>query len=217
MNELIIKTMENLEKNNIKPYFVNNKNELIELVKTLINKEEIIASGGSVTLLETGILDLVKNGDYTYLDRNVPGLTKEKIENVYRETYKADTYFTSVNALTVDGALYNVDGNANRVSAFSNGPKSVIAIVGINKIVQDLDEAVFRVKTVAAPLNVKRLNLNTPCSKLNKCISLVDNDNPPMQSGCHCDDRICCTYNIYGSQRHKNRIKVIIVNETLGY
>ena len=112
--------------------------------------------------------------------------------------------------------LYNVDGNSNRVACIVYGPRQVIMIVGVNKIVKDIDDAIYRVKTVCAPMNTQRLDVKTPCNKTGKCISL-SKENPYLCDGCGGDNRICCNYVVSAKQRHKNRIKVIIVNENLGY
>lgn len=208
------KTMKNLKRNGIKPYFAENGKEACEIVKTLINKGESVSCGGSVTLEETGVKDLITNGDYDFIDRS--GLDGEELRQAYIRTFGCDTFFTSSNAVTQNGELYNVDGNSNRVACIVYGPKQVVMIVGVNKIVEDLNEAVERVKTVAAPKNTNRLNIATPCSKNGKCISLSKEDSL-MCDGCAGDNRICCNYVVSAKQRHKDRIKLIIVNESLGY
>lgn len=210
----IQKTMQNLEKNGIKPYFVENKDEVVPLVKTLINNGESVSCGGSVTLDETGVKALMQNGDYDFIDRT--GLQGEELRQSYIKTFGCDTFFTSSNAVTENGELYNVDGNSNRVACIVYGPRQVIMIVGVNKIVKEIDEAIYRVKTVCAPMNTQRLDVKTPCNKTGKCISL-SKENPYLCDGCGGDNRICCNYVVSAKQRHKNRIKVIIVNENLGY
>lgn len=218
MNCSIEKTIENLQKNNMEAYFCESKEEALEKVKSMINKGDVISNGGSVTLTQTGVMDLIKSGDYTYLDRARAGITQPEIEEVYRKTYSADVYFASANAITESGYIYNVDGNSNRVSAILYGPKSVILIVGKNKIVKTIDDAVTRVREVSAPQNAVRLGLDTYCSKSGKCMALSQNtENDEICNGCNGDTRICCNYVLSGKQRHKNRIKVIIVNEDLGY
>ena len=122
----------------------------------------------------------------------------------------------STNALTENGELYNVDGNSNRVAALLYGPKSVIVVCGINKIVKNIDEAIKRVKTIAAPQNTIRLGIETPCGKTGKCVSLRK-ENPELCDGCHGDTRICCNYVVSAQQRHIDRIKVIIIGEEYGY
>lgn len=122
----------------------------------------------------------------------------------------------STNALTENGELYNVDGNSNRVAALLYGPKSVIVVCGINKIVKNIDEAIKRVKTIAAPHNTIRLGIETPCGKTGECVSLRK-ENPEFCDGCHGDTRICCNYVVSAQQRHIDRIKVIIIGEEYGY
>ena len=212
----IDKTMENLRRNKMEPYFCETKEEACEVVKTLIKKGDVISSGGSQTLKETGVYDIITSSEYNYLDRTIPGLTKEQIEEVYQKTFSADAYFTSTNALTENGELYNVDGNSNRVSAILYGPKSVIVVCGINKLVKNIEEAVVRVKTIAAPKNTIRLNCDTYCAKTGKCVSL-SNEDSELCEGCHRDGRVCCNYVVCAQQRHINRIKVIIIGEEYGY
>ncbi len=161
-------------------------------------------------------MDELKSGRYNYLDRSREGITREEVEQVYRDTYSADVYFASSNAITESGCLYNVDGNSNRVSAILYGPKSVVLVCGYNKIVKDIDEAVKRVKTCAAPPNTVRLNCDTYCAKDGSCVSL-NKDEAEICDGCHSKARICCNYVICAQQRHVDRIKVIIVGEELGY
>lgn len=216
MRAKVEKVMKNLERNKMKPYFCENSEEAQALVKTLIKKGETISCGGSKTLDETGIYQMINSPDYNFLDRSAPGMTRPEVEEVYRQTFRADTFFMSTNALTENGELYNVDGNSNRVACIVYGPRQVIMIVGVNKIVENLDEAILRVKTICAPMNTERLGIATPCNKTGKCVSL-SKENPFMCDGCGGNTRICCNYVVSAKQRHKDRIKLIIVNENLGY
>lgn len=209
--KLIEKTAQKLRENNMEAYIINSKDGVIETVKKLINKGDTVSTGGSITLKETGVMDLLKNGDYNFIDRTVL-----PPEETLIKTCTADVFMCSSNAITENGELYNVDGNSNRISAIAYGPKSVIMVVGYNKIVANIDEAIKRVKTIAAPANTVRLNINTYCREKGKCVSLLD-ENSDMCSGCKSDNRICCNYLISAKQRHKNRIKVILVAEKLGY
>lgn len=215
MEKYISDTMNALEKNNMQPFFVETKEEVVPLIKTLLTKGETVANGGSMTLEACGIFtEILESGDYNFIDRR--GLQGDAIREAYGKAYMSDSYFCSSNAVTENGELFNVDGNSNRVSCIVYGPKQVIMVVGKNKIVKNLDEAIERVKSKAAPPNCVRLSCDTPCSKTGKCISL-SLDNPEMSDGCHGNGRICCNYVVSAQQRHKNRIKVIIVNEDLGY
>ena len=209
----IKKTMEALEKNRITASFVETRGEVVDLLQTLIPEGSVVSHGGSETLKECGVRDFLLTGYCKYLDRNQPGLTPEEITAIYRASFSADFYLTSSNAVTEKGELYNVDGNSNRIAAICYGPTKVIMVVGVNKIVPDLDAAVRRVKEIAAPLNTKRLNCKTYCEAQGECMGL-DGD---MCTGCASNARICCNYLVSSKQRVPGRITVIIVGEELGY
>ncbi len=213
MDKKTEKTIESLKANNMEVFYADKKEEIPEIVKGLLKKGDVISCGGSMTLAECGVTELMRSGEYVFLDRAVSGLTREDINEIYLKTFSADAFLTSANAVTMDGELINVDGNGNRVAAITFGPKSVICVVGANKIVSDVKEGFKRVKTVAAPKNAVRLNTETPCKTLGHCI-YPDGD---IATGCKSPDRLCAHYTIEGFQRIKNRIKVIICKEELGY
>lgn len=215
MMNKIEKTMERLRAHNMAAYYVETKEEVVPLLKTLMNEGETVSHGGSVTLAECGVIDMLNSGDYNYLDRS-KAQSREETEEIYRKAFTADTYLTSANAVTENGLLYNVDGNSNRVAAILYGPKQVIFVCGYNKIVKDLDEAVVRLKTIAAPMNTKRLQCDTYCAKEGECLA-VGRDASFMCDGCKSPQRICCNYVISARQRNKDRMKVILVGEELGY
>lgn len=212
---IVNETMVNLEKNNMKPYFCENSQQAVELVKSLLREGETVATGGSVTLRETGVEELLRSGAYHFIDR-AKATTPEETEEVFLGAFRADTYLMSTNALTRSGVLYNVDGNSNRVAALLYGPKSVVIVCGYNKIVENLQEAVYRMKTIAAPLNTKRLTTGSYCEHAGECMSLKS-ENPEMCDGCSGAGRICCNFVVSAQQRKKDRIKVIIVGEELGF
>ena len=206
------KTVENLQKNRMNAIIVETKEEVLPLLAQLLPKGGVVTHGGSVTLEQCGIPEMLRQGNYQYLDRTAVADPME----VYQKGYGADIFLSSSNAITENGELYNVDGNSNRISALCFGPKKVIVIAGINKIVKTLDDAILRVKTIAAPRNAARLKCNTYCSKTGQCVSLLKK-NPSMTDGCESDNRICRNYLISGAQRDPERITVIIVKENLGY
>lgn len=208
----LTKTVENLQKNRMNVIVVNNKEDAFNTLKELLHDGATVTHGGSVTLNECNIPALLKNGNYQYLDRSAVADPME----VYQKGYGADFYLSSTNAITENGELYNVDGNSNRISALCFGPQKVIIIAGQNKIVPTLEDAILRVKTIAAPKNAFRLKCDTYCAKAGKCVSL-SKDNPTMTDGCNSDKRICCNYLVSSLQRDPNRITVIIVKENLGY
>lgn len=207
MKEIIAKTKANLEKNNISVFTVEKASQIPEIVKSLIKKGEVISCGGSVSLAESGVMDLLKCGDYKFIDRT----QYDDVRQAYLESFDADTYFSSANALTEDGEIINVDGRCNRVAALLYGPKQVVYVIGANKIVPDIMSGFKRIKEIAAPKNTVRLNCDTPCAKTGKCIS------EDLAKGCLSPQRICSGYVISSYQRDTDRVKVILCNESLGY
>ncbi|MEG1176246.1 MAG: lactate utilization protein [Ruthenibacterium sp.] len=205
INEAVSRTMAALEKNNMLPHFVQTAAEVVPLLETLLHSGDTVGVGGSMTLEACGVLPHLRSGRYRFLDRYAAGLSGDDIGKIYRDCFFADAYLTSTNALTEDGALVNMDGNANRVAAMSFGPKQVIVVAGINKIVPDEAAAKVRIETIAAPLNAKRLSCKTPCAVTGQC------------EHCSGPARICCTYMVQRQQRAAGRIHVIVVNEPLGY
>lgn len=213
MNETVQKVIDALRKNRMLAEYVSCKEDAVTLVKTLIPAGSTVATGGSRSLDESGVTNLLRSGEYIFFDRNNPTLTPEEKSEMTAKGATADVYLCSSNAITEQGELYNVDGFSNRVAAIANGPKKVIMVVGVNKIVPDLDAAIRRVKTIAAPLNTKRLNCDTYCLKTGVCMGLEGG----MTDGCHSPGRICCSYLISAQQRVENRIHVILVGEPLGF
>ena len=201
----VLRTIESLNKNNMNGYLVNTNEELIEKIEELVSEGATVSCGGSVSLFETGVMDHLRSGRYKFLDRYEEGLSKEEITNIFKESFFADAYFASSNAVTEDGKLYNVDGNGNRVAAMLFGPEKVILIVGVNKIVKNIDEAVMRNREISAPANAKRLNKLTPCTKVGYCVD------------CKGSDKICREFTVISSQGDKDRIHVIFMNKEIGY
>ena len=213
MTEKIKSVIEALKKNNFTAVYAETKKDILNTVKNLICENSAISSGGSQTLIESGVLELLKSGKYNYLDR----FDCDDPLDVYKEVVGCDFYFCSSNAVTQNGELINVDGFANRISALSFGPKRVIVIVGENKIVKDAKEGFLRIKRIAAPKNCVRLSRNAPCAKLGHCISLEKSENPDVTDGCASPDRICRSYLITGRQKNNDRITVIVSSEDLGF
>lgn len=199
----IQRTMNALEANNMEAHYVARADQVKDFVAQMIPEGATVANGGSATLAETGVLDLLSNGKYNFLDRRT--VTGEALDKMFHDSFNADWYLASSNAVTEKGELFNVDGNSNRVAAITFGPKNVLLIVGCNKIVPDLAAAQARVKTIAAPANTIRLNCKTPCAVTGQC------------ADCHSPARVCCTTTIHQFQRVKGRIKVLLVGEPLGF
>ena len=201
-NELLAqKVIKGLESRNMTGYYAANKEEALKKALELIPEGSSIAMGGAMSAHEIGLVEAVKNGNYKFLDRDAA--TDKRA--VMLESYDADIFLASANAMTDDGVLVNIDGNSNRVSMIAQGPKKVVFIVGMNKVCADIDSAMKRARNVAAPINAQRFGLNTPCSKLGTCMD------------CKSPDTICCQFLITRFSRHKDRIHVILVNDNLGF
>ena len=198
------KLKKNLGKRNIEMFYLEKKEEITELIKKFVNEKDIVSYGGSVTLKETGVLDFFRNGDYNLLDRDACE-TREEKDEIYRKSFYADHYFLSASAVTMDGEILNVDGNGNRIAAMIFGPKKVFIVIGINKLTADIKEAEERIKLYSGPMDAKILSKNTPCTITGEC------------SDCKSPERICNKYLVYKREMNPERMKVILINEVLGY
>jgi len=205
IDKRIERTIEGLGKRNMDGYLVNDEAELIELLTKLIPQNSLVGVGDSMTLFETGVIDFLRNGNFVFLDKYRDGITSEEKREIYIRNFSADTFLCSTNALTESGELYNIDGNGSRVAPMLYGPRQVILVVGINKIVRDIEEAEKRVRQYAAPIDAKRLGKDTPCTSLGYC------------TDCKSPNRICNDFVVIRGQFIKGRIKVIIVRKQLGY
>lgn len=195
-----------LNANRFDARFVPNREELLKLLGELVPENAVVANGGSATLEETGVMDFLRSGKFRYLDRYRPGLTQEELRRVFLDSLDADWYFTSANAITMDGQLYNIDGNSNRVAAIAFGPRNVAVVAGANKLVQDLKEAERRAKNWSAAANCFRLGITTTgCAVTGHC------------TDCKSAERICCNTLVSSFQRHPGRVKVFLLPEILGY
>ena len=195
------KTIEGLKSRNMEGYYAASREEALKIALDMIPEGSSISMGGGMSVHEIGLSDALKNGNYNFIDRD----EYEDKRKAMLLAYDADYYLASCNAMTDDGVLVNIDGNSNRVSAIAQGPKHVIFIVGMNKICNDVDSAMKRARNVAAPINVQRFGLNTPCSKKGTCFN------------CKSPDTICCQILITRFSRHPGRISVILVNDNLGF
>lgn len=197
------------DRNNMKLTCLTQSDSLKAVLTDRIPAGSVVSFGGSMTLEECGALRILremdKEGRIRLLDRGRPGLSREEIEELFRQSFSADVYLVSANAMTEDGWLYNVDGNGNRVSAMIFGPKKVLVLAGENKLVPDKAAAEERVRRIAAPKNAARLHKETPCVKTERCMA------------CHSADRICCSYVFLGQQRERNRIEILLLEGSYGY
>ena len=208
--EIRLKKVKNaLEANNFDVYLADNKDLAKKMAyETIIPTlgPKTVSWGGSMTFVGTRLYEALKNDPrYTVLDTYDKSLSPEESIQRRRESLLVDLFITGTNAVTEDGHLVNLDMIGNRVAAITFGPKNVLIFVGRNKIVPDRKTAVTRVKEYAAPVNVMRLDKKTPCSKTGGC------------EDCSSPDRICNTWTITEKSYPKHRVKVILINDDMGF
>jgi L-lactate utilization protein LutB len=198
-----------LEANNFEAHVAEDIDEAKQIVlEEIIPKTDAksVSWGGSMTFIATGLYESLKNSqDIQVLDTFDKSLSSEENTERRRQALLADLFITGTNAVTETGMLVNLDMIGNRVAALTFGPKHVIVLVGRNKIVSDIDDALYRVKNYAAPVNAMRLSKKTPCIKTANC------------EDCKSPDRICNTWTIAEKAYPEGRVKVVLINEDLGF
>lgn len=201
MAQSIIK---NLEKRNMSGYYFATGAECVQAIIDSIPKGSSIGWGGSESIKEIGLMDAIQNGSYELIDR-MNAKNPEEAREIYARTVLADYYLMSSNALTINGELINIDGNGNRVSCLIHGPRHVVIVVGMNKIVTDIASGVSRVRNIASPANAIRLNKKLPCASAGHCLDCLSPD-------CFCNQIV-----VTRRSGHADRIHVYLVAEDLGY
>lgn len=196
-----------LETNNFEVHLAETTADAQKIVLDILSKTgaRSVSWGGSLTVAGTGLYQAVKDRTdlemIDTLDKQVPA--EEQMER-RRRSLLVDLFITGSNAVTEDGQLVNLDMFGNRVAALTFGPKHVAVVIGRNKIVPSVDEAMFRVKNIAAPANAMRLDKKTPCVKTSYC------------EECKSPERICNSWTITEKSFPKGRVKVVLVNQDLG-
>jgi len=199
------KTVEALCSNHFDSVFFDTAIEAIDMVMHFIQPGNTVAFGGSQTIRQLGLPDRIQKSGAILFDHNAEGLNLgEKIE-VMRKQQVCDVFICSSNAISMDGELFNVDGNGNRISAMIFGPRKVIVLAGTNKICPDEASAWQRIKTVAAPINMKRFNRPNPCTSQGICMD------------CNLPTRGCNAYLALRRKPPMSDISVFIINEDLGF
>ncbi len=195
------KVIKGLKSRNMDGYYAHTKEEALQIALNLIPEGSSVTMGGCTSSAEIGLTQALKDGNYNFIDRD-----KETDKRAAMlKAYDADVFIASADAMSEDGVLVNIDGNANRVSAIAQGPKKVVFIVGMNKVCPDTDSALKRARGTAAPINAQRFGLDTPCAKTGSCMN------------CKSPDTICCQFLITRYSKHPGRIHVILVDEHLGF
>lgn len=204
-NELLAQRMiKNLERRNMKAYYCPTAAGAVGLVSSLIADGSTVSWGGSMTLRDMGLpAALHRRGTLRLLDRD---LAKDRAEaaEIYLDAFRADYYLTSANAISEDGVIVNIDGNGNRVAAITFGPKSVIFVIGLNKVAQTVEAALARARSTAAPINTARFDISTPCRKDGVC------------HNCNSPESICNHIHFLRNSP-RGRHTVVLVGEPLGY
>ena len=193
-----------LEKRHFEAYYVSTAAEAVEKVVELIPKEHTVSWGGTATVDALGIKQRLAQEGIALIDRDTAQTPQERQE-MLKKALTCGTFLMSSNAISADGQLVNIDGNANRVAALCFGPESVLVIAGMNKVMGDLDSAIARARQVAAPANAQRFDIKTPCAVTGSC------------GDCTSPDCICCQMVITRGCRPAGRIKVILVGQDLGF
>jgi L-lactate utilization protein LutB len=197
-----------LERNDFEVFIAQNSAEARELVLKRIlpgTKAKKISYGNSLTVKSTGIFeDMMKNPDLEFIEVFPSNASPDEITQLKRDALQSDLFFSGTNAVTEEGQLVNLDSLGNRVAGITFGPKHVVIMVGRNKIVPTLDDAIDRIKGIAAPANARRLKKDTPCAKTGKC------------DDCNSPDRICNTWTITEKSKPVGRIQIVIIDEDLG-
>jgi len=199
----IEETLRAINKNNMEGVYARDRREALNEILKRIPPNATVTHGGSYTLQEIGITDILRNGEYRYLRREVPANERED-RDVQIKGFSSDVYLTSVNAITTAGELIALDGIGNRVSSLFFGPRKVVVVAGKNKIVNSLDDGIRRLKEYAAPLHAKRRGWDLPCTKTGTCVE------------CRDPKRICNKLAVLQYERDRERTTVILVGEDLG-
>lgn len=205
VEQVKLKTLiENFKLRNIEVSWFDSLDQVKDHILSIIPMECTVGIGHSATLQKMEITNLLIERDNTVYDKEL-GKSKEECKSLKKKALISDWYITGSNAVSVDGRIVNVDHSGNRVAAITFGPDNVIIVVGKNKVVDSLEEAIARVKNIASPMNAKRAGFNPPCVTANRCVD------------CTSKERVCNNLSIIEGQVDSNRIKLFIVDEKCGF
>ena len=202
--QLAQKMIKKLKRRNFEAFYCPTAAEAVERVSAMIPDGSSVSWGGSMTIRDMGLTAVLHKRDLTLLDRDLAE-TREEAQRIYREAFSADYYLSSVNAISEDGVIVNIDGNGNRVAAITFGPKHVILIAGLNKVTQDVQSALARARSTASPINAARFDIKTPCRTDGTC------------HNCNSPESICNYIHFMRNSHPAGRHTVVLVGEDLGY
>ena len=196
-----------LKARNMPGFFAKDNQEAISTVLGIIPPGSLVGFGGSMTLVETGLLDALRAGNLRLLDRFQPDLSDKELADLRIKALTCDVFLTSANAITLSGKIVCVDGQGSRVAPIIFGPKKVIVVAGVNKIVTDLPQAFDRLRSIAGPANCIRLSAKTPCAQDGLC----------QDEACTPPERLCNAFIILEGQRQQQRVNVVLIGQKLGF
>ena len=199
-----LKMVKNLERRNFEAYYCPTASDACEKVLSLIPEGSSISWGGSMTIRDIGLTKKLHEGNYTVIDRDLAKNDEEK-NDCYLKAFSCDYYLSSSNAISEDGVIVNIDGNGNRVAAITWGPKRVIFMIGMNKVAQDVTNAIARARSTASPINAARFNIDTPCQADGRC------------HNCNSPESICNYIHLLRNSHPSKRYIVVLIGEPLGY
>lgn len=196
--------VKNLQSRHFEAYYCADKEAALEKALELIPQGATVGWGGAYSAQQIGLMDAVKKGNYAVYDRDTCTTLEERVK-MMKKCLTSDVFLTGANAISLDGQMVNIDGNGNRVAAIVYGPDSILVIAGMNKVVDTLEDAVQRARTIAAPMNQQRFPNQTPCKATGAC------------ADCRSPECICNQILLTRNCRPAGRIKFILVGEELGF
>lgn len=192
-----------LKKRHFDAYYCQTRAEGVQKVLELVPETDVVGWGGSATMEELGILDIMRKRN-SVIDRDAANSPEERME-LMRKALHSDTFLMSSNAISADGQLYNIDGNGNRLAALVFGPNSVVVVAGMNKVTKTIEDAASRARNLASPANAQRFDVSTPCCATGNC------------GDCLSTSSICASLVQTRICRPAGRIKVVLVGDSLGF
>ncbi|MFQ6076048.1 MAG: lactate utilization protein [Candidatus Bathyarchaeia archaeon] len=205
LDKRIERTLKSLKENGFDTIYASTRTDAAKEILGLIPTDALVGVGGSITVRELGLVDALSRRGNRLAQHWQRGLSPEESMAIRRQQLTSDVFLTSSNVITESGQLVNVDATGNRVAAMVFGPKKVIVVAGVNKIVKDPDGAIERINSVVAPMNARRLNRKTPCAVTGVC------------TDCESPDRICSVTTIISKKPLRTDVTVVLVGEELGY
>ena len=198
------KMIKNLQRRNFNATYCPTAAEAVIKISAMIPDGSSVTWGGSMTIRDMGLTEALHKRNLNILDRDLAA-DRDEAQRIYREAFSADYYLSSVNAISEDGVIVNIDGNGNRVAAITFGPKNVIFVVGLNKVTQDVESALERARSTASPINAARFDIKTPCQIDGVC------------HNCNSPESICNYIHFMRNSHPAGRHTVVLVGEDLGY